>query len=152
MPDPKTTGGCQCGALRYAFEGKPGSAEICHCRMCQKAFGNFGAALFGVDVARFEWTMGQPSVFRSSPPVQRGFCRKCGTPMFMWEDGDPQIELAAGTLDDPSVLVFTAQVGVESRLPWFAHLHELPEHRTDESRPAEELARLVSRQHPDHKT
>lgn len=149
MTDKRRTGGCQCGALRYAFDGEPELAEICHCRMCQKAFGSWGAALFEVKLSRFRWTRGEPGVFRSSPPVQRGFCTRCGTPMFMLEDGDDHIEMAAGTLDDPSGLVFVKQVGVESRLPWFAHLHELPEQSTGESRTPEDLARLTTLQHRD---
>ncbi|MCE3250927.1 MAG: hypothetical protein K0R41_4752, partial [Geminicoccaceae bacterium] len=37
------TGGCQCGRVRYALYGEPMSADLCHCRMCQRALGN----LFG---------------------------------------------------------------------------------------------------------
>jgi len=143
------SGGCQCGTVRYRFSGAPTAAEICHCRMCQKAFGNWGAAFIEVPLTRFEWTGEQPATFRSSPPVQRGFCEKCGTPMFMLEDGDTFIDVAAGTLDDPSGLAFTRQIGVESRHPWFKTLHTLPEFRIDETRPAEELARLTSNQHKD---
>ena len=145
-----TTGGCQCGAIRYAFEGSPTQASICHCRMCQKAFGNFGGAFAEVPMARFQWTKGEPAIFHSSPPVQRGFCKDCGTPLSMIEEGDAEIGLAAGTLDDPSGLVFKMQDGVESRLAWFMTLHALPERRTDETRPAEELAKLMSLQQPDH--
>ena len=42
---PVLKGGCQCGAVRFTLEGAPGDASICHCRMCQKAFGNFYAPL-----------------------------------------------------------------------------------------------------------
>ena len=34
------TGGCQCGAIRYALEDSPEAVAICHCRMCQKAVGS----------------------------------------------------------------------------------------------------------------
>ena len=142
-------GGCQCGAVRYRFSDSPKAAEICHCRMCQKAFGNWGAAFIEVPLTLFEWTRDEPATFRSSPFVQRGFCKMCGTPLFRLEDGDTFIDIAAGTLDDPSGLTFTRQIGVESRQPWFKTLHNLPEFRIDETRPAEELARLTSNQQRD---
>jgi hypothetical protein len=37
MPDerkPAMTGGCQCGAVRYALYSAPTEPSICHCRMC----------------------------------------------------------------------------------------------------------------------
>jgi hypothetical protein len=48
MPDlPKhvRSGGCQCGALRYALRSEPTHTSICWCRMCQKASGNYFQAL-----------------------------------------------------------------------------------------------------------
>ena len=41
----RITGGCQCGAVRYALHAVPTNPHICHCRMCQKAFGSFFAPL-----------------------------------------------------------------------------------------------------------
>ena len=35
---PVATGGCQCGAVRYALYAMP-EGSVCHCRMCQKAVG-----------------------------------------------------------------------------------------------------------------
>jgi hypothetical protein len=149
---PVVTGGCQCGAVRYAISGPLGKAGICHCRMCQKAFGSWGAALVSVPHDIFRWTRGTPGLFRSSAVVDRGFCPACGTPLSMQEDGDDHIEIAIGTLDDPELAPPTSQVGIESRLTWFAGLSSLPASRTEDSRSPEELARLKSRQHPDHDT
>lgn len=147
------TGGCQCGALRYRVEGPLGDASICHCRMCQKAFGSWGAALVSVPFANFQWTRGKPGIFRSSSIVGRGFCAACGTPMFMREDGDSNIELAIGTLDNPTdIQPLSRQSAVESRLPWFSTMHSLPDERMTDYRTAEDLVKLKTFQHPDHDT
>ena len=45
---PTYSGGCQCGAVRFRVEGPLGDASVCHCRMCQKAFGAFYAPLVSV--------------------------------------------------------------------------------------------------------
>jgi hypothetical protein len=42
------------------------------------------------------------------------------------------------------------QYGIESRLPAFPLLHDLPGTRTEDDIPPEFLAKLASRQHPDH--
>ncbi len=46
------TGGCQCGAVRYRVEGTLGDPHLCHCRMCQKASGNFYLPLVSVRGAK----------------------------------------------------------------------------------------------------
>ena len=152
MAQSSISGGCQCGAIRYRIDGPLGSAGTCHCRMCQKAFGSWGAALVSVPVSSLAWTRGEPSEFRSSAIVARGFCADCGTPLYMKEDGYAIWEIAIGTLDDPRAAPPDHQVGVESELPWFATLHTLPRRRTDEDRSPEDLAKLKSFQHPDHDT
>jgi hypothetical protein len=146
------TGGCQCGAVRYRVEGSLGRAGICHCRMCQKAFGSWGAPLVTVPIANITWTREKPAEFRSSPVVARGFCSRCGTPLYMLEDGFDYYDIAIGTLDNPEAAPPTEQVGIESKLSWFDRLPSLPSHSTAEDRPAEELAKLKTRQHPDHDT
>jgi hypothetical protein len=147
------SGGCQCGAVRYAFTGDFGTAGICHCRMCQKAFGSWGAALVSVPFDQFGWTRGKPSVFRSSAIVARGFCAACGTPLYMREDGDSNIELAIGTLDQPNDIThLVEQSGIESRVHWFQALAHLPEETSDARRTAEDMQNLATFQHPDHDT
>lgn len=146
------TGGCQCGAVRYRIAGPLGRAGICHCRMCQKAFGNWGAALVDVPEASLTWTRGAPSVFRSSSIVERGFCSACGTPLFMREAGAGVFDLAIGSFDDAGAIVPTYQTGVEAKVSWFDTLASLPAHGTADERTPDDLTRLRSFQHPDHDT
>jgi hypothetical protein len=150
---PRLTGGCQCGRVRYAYTGPLAAASLCHCRMCQKAFGSFGAVLVDMVFSEFTWTRGEPGVFRSSSIVSRGFCRDCGTPLFMRDDGDTDIEIAVGTLDKPGdVPAFSKQSAVESKLPWFDSLHLLREERMEDYRSPAEMVLLRTLQHPDHDT
>ncbi len=93
------SGGCQCGAVRFRVEGALGDASICHCRMCQKAFGAFYAPLVSVGNAKLTWTRGAPKTFKSSSAASRGFCADCGTPLtYEAPDG---IALAIGAFYRP---------------------------------------------------
>jgi len=145
----KLTGGCQCGAVRFRAD-RLGRPSICHCRMCQKAFGSFfGPLVTGYGVA---WTRGAPKYFRSSNKVRRGFCGDCGTPLTYEVEGEESIELAIGAFDDPTVAAPVIQVNPTDKLPFFHALTGLPV-RTEYS-PAwmTPSAGLRSYQHPDHDT
>ncbi|WP_457091691.1 GFA family protein [Microvirga sp. P5_D2] len=147
---PVMTGGCQCGAVRYALQSEPTRASICHCRMCQKAFGNYFAPFTGLPQKDLVWTKGQPGTFRSSEAAERGFCRDCGTPLTYSYLEDDRISVSIGSLDHPERVTPEIQYGIESRLPAFATLHTLPGITTEDDNPSEELAKMKSRQHPDH--
>lgn len=148
------SGGCQCGAVRYRFTERPDGAHVCHCRMCQKAFGSFYAPLVGAPSDQFEVTRGEISIFRSSDQAERGFCNKCGTPLtFAWVDG-AHVSVSIGSLDHPEMFPPIDQHGVESRLPFANAVGSLPDNgTTDEALPDE--AKFISstnHQHPDHDT
>ena len=148
---PRYSGGCQCGAVRFRIEGALGDASVCHCRMCQKAAGNFYLPLVSVRNARLEWTRGEPKRFRSSNEVLRGFCGECGTPLtFEAPDG---IALAIGAFDEPEEIAPAIQWGTEAKLPYVDDIHTLPGRETmGDVSSASYLTRLVSFQHPDHDT
>jgi hypothetical protein len=148
---PIYTGGCQCGAVRFRVEGALGHASVCHCRMCQKAFGAFYAPLVSVRGAKLDWTRGEPRRFDSSNLVKRGFCAECGTPLtYEAPDG---VALAIGAFDHPEEIAPAIQFGVEGKLPYVDSVHDLPRRETMEDEEAAEfLKHLVSYQHPDHDT
>jgi len=142
------SGGCQCGAVRFRV-GRLGRPSICHCRMCQKAFGGFFGPL--VTAHELVWTRGQPNYFASSNKVSRGFCGKCGTPLTYEHGGSP--EVAIGALDRPEVAAPTIQVNPNDKLPFFDDLCSLPMRQSGEDPEQEAFkASLISYQHPDHDT
>ena len=63
---PVLTGGCQCGAVRFAVSAPPARISICHCRMCQKASGAPFASFADIEHEDFSWTRGKPAAFQSS--------------------------------------------------------------------------------------
>ncbi|NQV98097.1 MAG: GFA family protein [Rhodospirillales bacterium] len=140
------TGGCQCGAVRYAI-GELGRASICHCRMCQKAFGSFfGPLVSAIDIV---WTRGERSIFHSSNRRCRGFCATCGTPLtFEHSQG---IEVAIGSLDHPELAAPTVQVNMTEQCRFIGGLFDLPVVPSIEAEmDANATEELISYQHPDH--
>lgn len=98
-------GSCLCGSVRFRIEGEVSPIEVCHCVQCRKwtghQFANIEVARAGLgieDESRVTW-------FRSSDKVRRGFCGRCGSPLFF----DPLdhakhawIGVAMGALDTPT--------------------------------------------------
>lgn len=144
------TGGCQCGAIRFAISAAPGRVSICHCRMCQKASGGPFASLADIRHEDFRWTRGTPSAFQSSSIAERDFCAQCGTPLSYRRIGGPNIEIMTGTFDRPDAVVPNLQFGTESQLGWVTAIASMSGKTTQENYGSEKLATIVSHQHPDH--
>jgi hypothetical protein len=145
------TGGCQCGAIRYALKARP-YATLCFCRMCQKATGSPVAGFARVRGKALVWTRGQPATFQSSSAACRDFCSRCGTPLAFRFLDEPWIDVTLGTLDRPAEVPPQEIFGVEGRQPWFTAVlsGSLPETPTDLTNAGRKG--VVSRQHPDHDT
>ena len=148
--NPVLTGGCQCGAIRFALKAPPTKVSICHCRMCQKASGAPFAAFAEIENSDFTWTRGKPAAFRSSSIAERGFCRDCGTPLSFRRLDGPRIEIMTGSFDRPDRVVPITQYGTESRLGWVVAIANLPSQTTLQNYGPEKLGGIVSHQHPDH--
>ena len=72
-------GGCLCGEVRYRIQGEPLASVTCQCRTCRKASAAAIVPWLHLDAANFAFLAGTPVDFKSSPPVTRTFCGRCGT-------------------------------------------------------------------------
>ncbi|MEM9355388.1 MAG: GFA family protein [Pseudomonadota bacterium] len=129
---PLHTGGCQCGAVRFAFYAAPLRVSLCHCRMCQRAVSGPFGILVECANSEFAWTKGTQKVFQSSSRAERGFCRDCGSPLSYRVIDSEIIELYLCAFDEPAQLAPEYAVGDESKLPWTDGLSSLPSRASTE--------------------
>jgi hypothetical protein len=150
MASAELTGGCQCGAIRFAVTAAPVRVSICHCRMCQKASGGPFASLADIHQENFRWTGGTPSTFQSSSIAERDFCAKCGTPLSYRRIGGPNIEIMTGAFDRPDMVSPVMQFGTESQLGWTTAISAMPGKTTVENYGEDKVDQIINHQHPDH--
>jgi len=131
---PILEGGCLCGAIRYQVRGKPTNTMICHCRTCRRATGSPVVAWLTFAKADFEVTTGALAEFRSSPPVRRGFCGTCGTPLtYSHRESPDSIDVTTCSLDEPQAFPPTHHSWLSDDVSWIRFGDGLPEFQ--ESRP-----------------
>lgn len=130
------TGGCLCGAVRYEATASPGEESgYCHCRMCQKAFGNGFSVFVQFASESFRLTRGEPVIYKSSNVGERGLCANCGAPVTMRYSTLPaSVWVFVGTLDRPgdTLPYLKAHLCVESEIPWLTIHDDLPRRRSEE--------------------
>ncbi|MGB3337572.1 MAG: GFA family protein [Devosia sp.] len=124
MSDTVRTGGCQCGAVRYAARGEPFKSGVCHCRDCKKVTGSSF-------LAYADWT---PDTFSYTGNVVtyegRSFCPVCGSRLFSLSE--TQSEVYLGTLDEaPSELTPQVEGWCIRRDYWLPSLAGLPQYERD---------------------
>lgn len=99
------TGGCYCGAVRYAISERPLVKGQCHCRACQHMAGGAPQYFVLVPPEGFAWTLGTPSSYTRPDlenAVTRYFCGSCGTQLVTMRQDMAGVVVKVGTLDDPS--------------------------------------------------
>ena len=110
------TGGCLCGAVRFAVAGPMRPVVACHCGQCRRITGNYVAA---TSAPREAVTVtGEVRWFASSAPARRGFCPTCGSAMF-WDGGGHRLSISAGALDAPTGLRLAGHIFCADKGDWY---------------------------------
>ena len=122
-------GGCRCGEVRYEAAGEPLHHALCHCNDCRASAGAPAVGWIAFPQDAVTVTQGTPTAFEGTPGAKREFCGRCGTGLFYT---NPQvlpglIDIQSATLDDPAADPPGAHIQVAERLPYMAHLGDLPE-------------------------
>lgn len=122
------SGGCLCGAVRFSARVANHSVGACHCSICRRwSGGPFFEVGCGEDVS-FKG-LDKIRVYQSSAWAERGFCRICGTHLFIRVRQDneygvpPGIGLPAGLFDDQS-FEFDHQVFIDQKPPYYTFSNE----------------------------
>lgn len=77
----------------------------------------------------FRIEQGAPTAFRSSPPVERTFCGRCGTPLTYRNDDSPaSIDIQTATLDAPDGFAPRREIWLDEKLAWMPHNARLEPH------------------------
>lgn len=103
------TGRCHCGAIAYAARPPIVKCSFCDCRGCQRATGALRVPFVTVLRTGFRITTGKPARFRAASGVKCDahgdwyFCPSCGTHLYWKGHHGNEIDLFAGTLDDPGL-------------------------------------------------
>ncbi|AXI41940.1 GFA family protein [Sulfitobacter sp. SK011] len=134
-------GGCLCGSIRFEVNAPAISTGYCHCRCCQKFSGSAVNAWTAFPASAVRFLDKEPSYFASSPIAKRGFCSECGTSL-TYKLFQPKetafLVLHTSSLDEPENYPPAVHSGMESKLPWFDIMDDLPRTRSADSRVLQE--------------
>jgi len=113
------SGHCLCGQVTWRAPGPVAWTAICHCESCRRATSAPFVPWLGVADRGLDWA-GPVAVHRTSAGVDRGFCDRCGTPLFYrnpvrWPG---ETHICALTRDDPAAFVPELHVYYDERLAW----------------------------------
>jgi hypothetical protein len=120
------TGGCLCGAVRFAVDQPLQRAFYCHCTRCQRRTGTAASASGTVVPGSFRFLQGEAKVRAFDPGgggFLKAFCGECGAHLYAQSPDDPDVKsVRLGAFDDdpgtrPAYRQFTAYAASWEPIP-----------------------------------
>jgi hypothetical protein len=112
------TGGCLCGAVRFTAAPADRNVGACHCGMCRRWSAGPLLVLDCGDTLKIDDTS-NVGIYRSSEWAERGFCKKCGTPLFYRLVGRGMHFVSAEAFDYRSGHVFASQIFIDEKPAYY---------------------------------
>jgi hypothetical protein len=121
------SGGCLCGAVRFTAPATREMVVNCHCSMCRRFHGHYGAYVRGAaDGLTFSEERGL-AWYASSKEARRGFCRICGSSLFWHGTEHSYVAIAAGALDQPTGFSTGKHIFVADKADYYEITDSLPQ-------------------------
>ncbi len=120
-------GSCSCGAVRIEVDGELPPPDACHCTTCRKQSGHF---FVSTDVPKARVKIeggGGVAWFQSSEKARRGFCSKCGSPLFWDPVHRDWIGIAMGAFDGETRTKVAKHIFVSEKGDYYEIADGLPQ-------------------------
>ena len=129
MPSTYAKGSCLCGAIAFTLQFPSKWVVHCHCSRCQRAHGSAFVTWVGADTQQVQIDDADKLLtwYQEPSGSSRGFCQRCGSPMFfrsLREPGETHMAMALFTqaLDrQPG-----SHVHYETHVDWVSVAETLP--------------------------
>lgn len=125
--NPRRSGGCLCGGVRYEISGPMRPVVYCHCSQCRRTSGHFVAATACASSDLVVTRSDSLQWFSSSVRAERGFCRTCGGNLFWRPKGGDHVSIMAGTINVPTGLQAVAHIHTDDASDYHAIADGLPQ-------------------------
>jgi len=116
-------GSCLCGSITFESDAEATVTGICDCARCRKQGGGAFSINLAVPRASLRISGSTLKTFHDlgdgGAPVQRVFCRNCGSPIVAYSEGLPEMAfIPAGTLEDTAWIKPAVARWCASAQPW----------------------------------
>ncbi len=126
MTESSYSGGCQCRAVRYEVTGALRVVVNCHCAMCRRFHGTYGAYTKTADTDLSVVEDRGLTWCASSNTAGRGFCHECGAGLFWQPVGFATTSIAAGSLDHATGLKTVGHIYTVEKSDFYEIGDDLP--------------------------
>lgn len=125
------TGGCACGAVRYALLSEPMFVHCCHCLDCQRQTGSGFAINALIETDRIRMVSGEPVPVRvpadSGRPHDIYRCPDCQVALWSDYGGRSYLRFVRiGTLDEPHRIAPDVHIFTRSKVAWVTLPPDVP--------------------------